>query len=88
MFVCDLDYYSFICRSMLRFARRTKLGPDGLNWLKIHCINLTGLKKREPVSERLRYANSILSDILDSARDPLSVSVYCIPLGSLIDKTF
>uniref|UniRef100_A0A8D8LS94 DNA-directed RNA polymerase n=1 Tax=Cacopsylla melanoneura TaxID=428564 RepID=A0A8D8LS94_9HEMI len=63
---------SDMARSMLMFARRNPLGPEGLNWLKIHCINLTGLKKREPVAERLRYANSILSDILDSADNPLS----------------
>ncbi|KAL1460948.1 hypothetical protein WDU94_012882 [Cyamophila willieti] len=63
---------SDMARSMLMFARRNPLGPEGLNWLKIHCINLTGLKKREPVSERLRYANSMLTDILDSADNPLS----------------
>ncbi|KAI5740637.1 hypothetical protein M8J76_005744 [Diaphorina citri] len=63
---------SDMARSMLRFARRIPLGPDGLNWLKIHCINLTGLKKREAIAERLRYANSILNDILDSAQNPLS----------------
>lgn len=48
------------------------LGPKGLDWLKIHTINLTGLKKREPISERLRFANDNIDLILDSADNPLS----------------
>uniref|UniRef100_A0A915DH81 DNA-directed RNA polymerase n=1 Tax=Ditylenchus dipsaci TaxID=166011 RepID=A0A915DH81_9BILA len=33
-------------RGLLRFAKGKKLGSRGFEWLKIHCINLTGLKKR------------------------------------------
>ena len=43
----------------------------GLDWLKIHVINLTGLKKRDSVANRLIYANEVIDDIIDSARNPL-----------------
>ncbi|XP_025083109.1 DNA-directed RNA polymerase, mitochondrial-like [Pomacea canaliculata] len=32
-------------RGMLLFAKGKRLGPDGLDWMKIHIVNLTGLKK-------------------------------------------
>ena len=35
-----------MARSMLLFAKGMPLGENGLNWLKIHLINLTGLKKK------------------------------------------
>ncbi|THD22134.1 DNA-directed RNA polymerase [Fasciola hepatica] len=46
------------------------LGPKGLDWLKIHLVNLTGLKKRCSNNERLEFANTILDDVLDSAINP------------------
>ena len=48
------------------------LGPNGLSWLKLHCINLTGKYKRQSVTERHRVAEQVLPDILDSANNPLS----------------
>lgn len=62
-----------MARSLLYFAHGKQLGAEGFNWLKLHVINLTGTKKREPVSERLRYAEEILPEILDSADNPLTV---------------
>lgn len=62
-------------RSILTFAQGKPLGPKGLDWLKIHTINLTGMKKREPIHKRLEYANEILDQIIDSAKNPLTVSV-------------
>lgn len=59
-------------RALLLFAKGQKLGPEGLDWLKIHCINLTGLKKKESIAERLHYANTVLPEILDSAENPLT----------------
>ena len=59
-----------LARCLLVFAQGRPLGPHGLDWLKVHCINLTGLKKKSPVSERLEYANEIMEDILDSAEKP------------------
>jgi len=37
-------------------------------------INLTGLKKRDPVDERLQLADELLPEIIDSAEKPLTVS--------------
>ncbi|XP_043196144.1 DNA-directed RNA polymerase, mitochondrial-like [Amphibalanus amphitrite] len=65
---------SDLSRSLLKFARGKPLGQSGLDWLKVHLINLTGLKKRDPTSERLRYCDEIIDDILDSADRPLTGS--------------
>ncbi|XP_011504783.1 PREDICTED: DNA-directed RNA polymerase, mitochondrial [Ceratosolen solmsi marchali] len=67
---------SDLSRSLLIFALKKPLGPKGLDWLKIHAINLTGLKKREPISNRLIYANEILNKILDSAEKPLTGELW------------
>lgn len=61
-----------MARSILVFAKGKPLGSKGLDWLMIHLVNLTGLKKRDSVAERLKYANEILDDILDSADNPLT----------------
>ncbi|KAL6424002.1 hypothetical protein ACFW04_009726 [Cataglyphis niger] len=65
-------------RSILMFAQGKPLGPKGLDWLKIHAINLTGMKKREPIDERLKFANEILDLIVDSARNPLTGEMWWI----------
>ncbi|XP_024121139.1 DNA-directed RNA polymerase, mitochondrial [Oryzias melastigma] len=62
---------SDVTRAMLLFAEGKPLGPKGLDWLKIHLVNLTGLKKKSSLQGRLQYANSIMEDVLDSADDPL-----------------
>ncbi|XP_057342179.1 DNA-directed RNA polymerase, mitochondrial [Microplitis mediator] len=67
---------SDLARSILIFALGKPLGPNGLDWLKIHTINLTGFKKRESVTERLRYANEILDKIIDSAEKPLDGEMW------------
>lgn len=46
------------------------LGKDGLRWLKIHCVNITGLLKRESVARRLEYAEEHIDDMIDSANNP------------------
>lgn len=46
------------------------------NFLKIHAINLTGTHKKQPISERLKYANEILDKILDSAENPLTGEMW------------
>ncbi|XP_012535388.1 DNA-directed RNA polymerase, mitochondrial isoform X2 [Monomorium pharaonis] len=63
-------------RSILMFAQGKPLGPNGLDWLKIHTINMTGLKKRESIDTRLKFANEILDLILDSARNPLTGEMW------------
>ncbi|KFV49928.1 hypothetical protein N328_07832, partial [Gavia stellata] len=61
-----------VTRAILLFAEGRPLGPKGLDWLKIHLINLTGLKKKNALEERLEYANEIMEEILDSADHPLT----------------
>ncbi|KAH8850588.1 DNA-directed RNA polymerase, mitochondrial [Schistosoma japonicum] len=61
---------SDVARSLIVFAKGLPLGSNGFDWLKIHLVNLTGLKKRSTHSERLEYANSIMNDIIDSAEKP------------------
>lgn len=61
-----------LTRSMLHFHRKQPLGRFGLDWLKLHCINLTGLKKRESIQDRFIYAESVIDDIIDSADNPLN----------------
>ncbi|NXS51508.1 RPOM protein, partial [Brachypteracias leptosomus] len=61
-----------VTRAILLFAEGRPLGPKGLDWLKIHLVNLTGLKKKNALQERLDYANEIMEDILDSADHPLT----------------
>ncbi|XP_074661835.1 DNA-directed RNA polymerase, mitochondrial-like [Tubulanus polymorphus] len=63
---------SDVVRSMLLFAKGKPMGEKGLDWLKIHLINLTGLKKRCSNKERLAYANEIMSEILASADNPIN----------------
>ncbi|XP_011867383.1 PREDICTED: DNA-directed RNA polymerase, mitochondrial isoform X2 [Vollenhovia emeryi] len=63
-------------RSILMFAQGKPLGPKGFDWLKIHTINMTGLKKREPMHKRLEFANEILDLIVDSARNPLTGEMW------------
>ena len=63
---------SDVVRSLLVFAKGKALGPQGLDWLKVHLINLTGFKKRSSNAERLAYADSIMADIRDSAQRPMT----------------
>ncbi|KAJ4450804.1 hypothetical protein ANN_02234 [Periplaneta americana] len=63
---------SDMARSLLCFAKGEPLGPKGLDWLKMHVVNLTGLKKRDQEVERLQFAEEILPEILDSAESPLT----------------
>uniref|UniRef100_A0A2K6TCW0 DNA-directed RNA polymerase n=1 Tax=Saimiri boliviensis boliviensis TaxID=39432 RepID=A0A2K6TCW0_SAIBB len=61
-----------LARALLEFAQGRPLGPHGLDWLKIHVVNLTGLKKREPLQARRAFAEEVMGDILDSADHPMT----------------
>ncbi|KAM4708014.1 DNA-directed RNA polymerase, mitochondrial [Discoglossus pictus] len=63
---------SDVTRALLLFAEGRELGPKGLDWLKTHLINLTGLKKRSSIKERREYAEEVMEEILDSADRPLT----------------
>ncbi|XP_076228642.1 mitochondrial RNA polymerase isoform X2 [Nomia melanderi] len=67
---------SDLSRSLLLFAESKPLGPKGLDWLKLHVINLTSKKKSSSVKERLEYANENLENILDSAFKPLTGKMW------------
>ena len=59
---------------MLFFARGRSLGKDGLDWLKVHLINLHGSLKKATLKERIDFADGKMDEILDSADNPLTVS--------------
>ncbi|KAF5913147.1 hypothetical protein HPG69_006198 [Diceros bicornis minor] len=63
---------SDLARALLEFAQGRPLGPHGLDWLKIHLVNLTGLKKRESLRARLAFADEVLEHVLDSADRPMT----------------
>ncbi|KRX83247.1 DNA-directed RNA polymerase, mitochondrial, partial [Trichinella pseudospiralis] len=61
-----------VCRGLLLFAKGQPLGEKGLDWLKVHLINLTGMMKHETFTARLQFANSIIEEVLDSAAKPMT----------------
>ncbi|XP_067872329.1 DNA-directed RNA polymerase, mitochondrial isoform X2 [Heterodontus francisci] len=63
---------SDVTRAILLFAEGKPLGEHGLNWLKIHLVNLTGFKKKCSLKERLDYADEVMDNVLDSADNPLT----------------
>lgn len=58
------------CRSLLNFAKGKELGENGLRWLKTHLASLYGYDKAS-FDERHAFTNDHLSDIYDSATNPL-----------------
>ena len=58
------------CRSLLIFAKGKELGENGLRWLKTHLASLYGYDKAS-FDERHAFTNDHLSDIYDSATNPL-----------------
>lgn len=70
---------SDLARALLEFAEGRPLGPRGLDWLKIHLINLTGLRKRDSLRMRLAFADEVMGEILDSADNPLTVRSHKLP---------
>lgn len=58
------------CRSLLNFADGKELGENGLRWLKIHLASLHGFDKAS-FDERQKFADDHLSEIYDSATNPL-----------------
>ena len=58
-------------RGMIKFAVGKPLGPNGLDWLKIHLINLTGLYKRSSLGDRVKAADNLIGQIIESADRPM-----------------
>jgi len=67
---------SDIARSIICLAEGKKLGPHGLDMLKVHLINLTGSMKKASLKERLEYADSIIDKIIDSAENPFTGELW------------
>ncbi|XP_052603218.1 DNA-directed RNA polymerase, mitochondrial isoform X3 [Peromyscus californicus insignis] len=63
---------SDLARALLEFAEGRPLGPHGLDWLKIHLVNMTGLRKCDSLSMRLAFADEVMEEILDSADNPMT----------------
>lgn len=57
-------------RGLLLFAQGKELTESGLWWLKIHLANVQGYDKA-PFVERLRFTENHLTEIYDSANNPL-----------------
>ena len=58
-------------RGLLMFAKGKELGEVGLKWLKIHLANVFGYDKAS-LQEREDFATEHITDIYDSATNPLS----------------
>jgi DNA-directed RNA polymerase len=62
---------SDICRGLLEFAEAKPIGPNGINWLKIHLANVMG-KDKLSFNERIAYVDMNMSIIEACAKDPLN----------------
>ena len=60
-------------RGLLLFGEGKKLGSTGLVWLKVHLANVYGFDKASLV-ERRDFAMQHMTEILDSANNPLTGS--------------
>ncbi|KAH8809103.1 mitochondrial DNA-directed RNA polymerase-like protein [Xylogone sp. PMI_703] len=58
------------CRGLLMFGKGRELGDSGLKWLKVHLANVYGFDKAS-LKEREAFATEHLTDIYDSATNPL-----------------
>ncbi|XP_071439372.1 DNA-directed RNA polymerase, mitochondrial [Hetaerina americana] len=67
---------SDVARSLLCFAKGQPLGPKGLDWLKLHLVNLTGLMKHNSIKERMVFAEEMMPKIIDSAEKPLTGEMW------------
>ena len=62
-----------LCRGVLLFEEKRRLGPAGLRWLRIHATNLWGHgKEKLPFDERLQWCQEHLDLIRQAAADPLA----------------
>ena len=52
---------------ILQFGHGAPLGPHGLRWLKIQCVNKFGAIAKSSFDEKVEYADERIDEILDSA---------------------
>ncbi|BAM39473.1 DNA-directed RNA polymerase precursor [Theileria orientalis strain Shintoku] len=58
-----------LCRSLLLFSERRRMGERGLFWLKIHVSNMFGNDKKS-FEERIRWVDEHYAIIADLTRNP------------------
>jgi DNA-directed RNA polymerase, mitochondrial len=58
-------------RSLFMFAKGKELGPDGLDWLKVHVANKFGFDKAS-LEDRKKFATDHIKEIRDSVANPLT----------------
>ncbi|EPB65664.1 hypothetical protein ANCCEY_15269, partial [Ancylostoma ceylanicum] len=63
------------------------LGDRGFQWLKLHCINLTGKMKRDSIADRLKEADRLLDEMVDSANHPLDGILPFLSVTNVIKQT-
>lgn len=59
-----------MARGLLQFWEAKPLGPNGLNWLKIHCANLYGYNKHS-FEDRAKFIDDQIEEVIESANNPL-----------------
>ena len=59
------------CYPLCLFPEGKRLGSRGLDWLKIHLVNVHGVLKKASLQERVEYADAHMDEIMDSADHPL-----------------
>eukprot|EP01117_Protostelium_nocturnum_P001068 TRINITY_DN11393_c0_g1_i1.p1 TRINITY_DN11393_c0_g1~~TRINITY_DN11393_c0_g1_i1.p1 ORF type:complete len:974 (-),score=286.13 TRINITY_DN11393_c0_g1_i1:23-2944(-) len=62
-----------MCRSLLVFAEKKKIGVEGMKWMKIHMSNLFGFDKA-PFDERAAFIEENIEKVYDCADSPLDGS--------------
>jgi DNA-directed RNA polymerase len=60
-----------LCRGLLLFANGKRLGPNGINWLKIQIASLMGHDK-QPFEYRIKFVDRNLDEVFDSAEKPFN----------------
>ena len=66
---------SDVCRAMLTFAEKKRLGDDGLFWLRVHLANLFGLSKKS-LDDRAAFAVAHEADIRDAYERPMDGNMW------------
>ena len=62
-----------LCRGLLTFEEKKRLGERGLRWLKIHTTNLWGQgKEKLPYEQRVQWCDEHMERIRHAAANPLT----------------
>lgn len=63
---------SDVSRGLLLFADGKPLGKKGLDWLKVHLVNVHGQLKKSSLQERIEFVDRHIDDVMDSTDNPLT----------------